>query len=847
MVRALEKGPRQVSNRRSWLAVVTRNLASNRRRTDTRRVAREQAIVADRSVPSTSEVAEREQLRTQVVAAVMELPEAFRAVVLLRHYRGLDTRECAAELGIPESTVRTRLKRGLDQLRAQLDDAHGGDRAAWVTALLPLALEGSVVTAPVAAAGVKKMALFALLLFVPVAVAVWAPWNRPVAVIPAGASGSTSSSPDENKVAEVAGGPSTDRPSRVAATMDPVVGAKQPWQLRGVVQSAESGEPIAAAMVRVWIAPRNEPNKLADVQEVRADANGMFVVSLAEIREVPIEWRRDYVACVLPEAAGFEQQMPDFESLQNYSGEERDMVVAMVPGQFCQGRVVDRAGNGLANASVMMFAGDVMRRVMTRMDGRFAMPSLPLSEHGFDRVLLAVHDNHGFSRAKYVTLAGDGEVSVGDLVVADALGVVTGVVRNPSGAGVPGIKVIAARRRVPDEPSDYTVDGVLIANFRDVIGNGSAGNYEAITDEDGRFVFRSLRPGRHTVAPSGLGVAQQVDVTAATDALEFVVEDAFVNVRAEDVDGQPVLMDRYALYSWQGAEAEVAARRFASSGPAREVLATGRRLAALNHGHRLRRTPNTFLVVEADIPDVGACYGSCLLGADDYRGEAVVAVALEHDSGAVRVMVKDEDGAAVTPVLIKVCRVPGSRAVPVVVSGQRVIRQPGSMILGDWWRVPEGGLVSGLPCGELTFEVMAGAQLVGNSVAAEPFLVSQQSVTVVRGEEARLDAVAQHGIVPVFDLELTGPQEGRPTAIDHVEVYLNAVDGSRNIALPLVAATDRGLKFQGGRCRVRSRSAVAAGTYRVTVLWHNMAPYQQRPASVTLHMGMAPIPLQFTR
>ena len=124
---------------RSWLATVLRNRLRERLRREERRTARERAAARDDRAPSTLELVERVSIHQEVVEAVMGLPEHYRATLLLRYYEGLTPTAIAAAQGVPVSTVKTRLARGLALMRERLDERHGGDRRAWVVALLPLA------------------------------------------------------------------------------------------------------------------------------------------------------------------------------------------------------------------------------------------------------------------------------------------------------------------------------------------------------------------------------------------------------------------------------------------------------------------------------------------------------------------------------------------------------------------------------------------------------------------------------------------------------------------------------------------------------------------------------------
>ena len=124
-----------VRSLRAWLATIAANLWRNGHRTAARRNRRDAAARAEGCCPSVVEILEREEVRRHVVAAVMELPERLRRVVLLRFYEGLDSFAIGRQIDVPASTVRAQLRQALALLRQRLDGAHG-DRAAWA---LPLA------------------------------------------------------------------------------------------------------------------------------------------------------------------------------------------------------------------------------------------------------------------------------------------------------------------------------------------------------------------------------------------------------------------------------------------------------------------------------------------------------------------------------------------------------------------------------------------------------------------------------------------------------------------------------------------------------------------------------------
>jgi RNA polymerase sigma-70 factor (ECF subfamily) len=132
---AIEDPPRP-GNLRGWLAAVVRSKAWKLRRGRERRARHEEmAAVGPRERPPEEVVASAEVQR-RLVNAVMELDEPYRSTVLLRFFESVPPAEIARRTGVPHDTVKTRLRRATEMLRARLDREHGGDRRAWAVALL---------------------------------------------------------------------------------------------------------------------------------------------------------------------------------------------------------------------------------------------------------------------------------------------------------------------------------------------------------------------------------------------------------------------------------------------------------------------------------------------------------------------------------------------------------------------------------------------------------------------------------------------------------------------------------------------------------------------------------------
>ena len=138
---------------RGWLAEIVRTRASNRRRADVRRLAREHTAARTESVEA-HDVVERVELESRVVRAVLALREPYRGVILGRYYENADTAELARRQGVTESSVRSQETRALELLRRELDETFDSGRAAWSAIVAPLGQRETAITPPLVATGV---------------------------------------------------------------------------------------------------------------------------------------------------------------------------------------------------------------------------------------------------------------------------------------------------------------------------------------------------------------------------------------------------------------------------------------------------------------------------------------------------------------------------------------------------------------------------------------------------------------------------------------------------------------------------------------------------------------------
>lgn len=308
---ALRHPPTDTGRPRAWLGTVIRNLARRGHRTDERVRRREQAAARPERVDSSPVAAlERAELRRNVVNAVMELPEDFRVVIVLRWFEGLSVAEVAERVELTEAGVRTRLRRALERLRARLDDEHRGERAAWAlplaawvgvdpslphggaeagvatgTAAIPV-VGGLLMTVKSQVAMVGAVLLLAALAVVGSGVLESEPAEQgPVAEVDQRTTDEAPTTPDSGSPRR---GPERTTASPPTDTADAEEVVDRDTDLHGVVLLADGSPAIDAAVVvlgreyrRLWLPGREEADSPSEIAGTTTADDGSFRVVLA--------------------------------------------------------------------------------------------------------------------------------------------------------------------------------------------------------------------------------------------------------------------------------------------------------------------------------------------------------------------------------------------------------------------------------------------------------------------------------------------------------------------------------------------------------------------------------------
>jgi len=391
LVAAWKHAPLDERGLRGWLTQVVRNFARVEARSRARRDRHEPGAARPEAQPSSHEVVERVHVQRELVAAVLELDEPYRTVLLLRFYEGKPPRAIARELERPIATVRSQLARGLALLRAKLDTAHG-DRTSWVPLLAPMIRPGEWLSVPLAGALLMNAKI-------QIAVALAVVAGAVLILTLAG------------------GGPGAPRPELARAASEPAGSAleSQPAQPIESAPGTELGRAqVDSAPSAAAAQPAAIPATLVRGRVLGSDAQPLAGVRVevgpGASAGIPLASTTSAIALGATSAADgafeFDAQGrvgrvrsadPRYETV--FAGvlerTTRELQVVVAPRVTCGGRVQDSRGEALAGAVLNAWPSPSMRtrfaqaldqaenvhiRVASDEQGRFRFESLPLCE-----------------------------------------------------------------------------------------------------------------------------------------------------------------------------------------------------------------------------------------------------------------------------------------------------------------------------------------------------------------------------------------------------------------------------------------------------------------------------------
>ncbi len=339
-----------------WLGTVLRNFA----RRSSRRVANRPVVEREAEEPLTAsdpaDVCQGIEAARVLSTELAELDEPYRSTIFLRYYRDLQPIEIARQLGLPASTVRSHLRRGIGKLRAQLDDRFDDDRSSWCALFVPFVRSQDAAEIVLAAPAITTTGLIVMNALTKVGVAAAAVLLTYVSLTSSDVLPSPFSKARTTEEAEVISAVTSD-PKDEAQSEGTTVVDDSPGRRR--VLEAESVEDASAAPVvtagfveAVVIDDLGNAVGGARVRRLRDDREGEtatssidgFVRIAIEVEEEPSSFQLAVVA------DGF---MTAVEPVALTRGETVNLGrLALVPGGMVRGNVVDETGRAIDGARI---------------------------------------------------------------------------------------------------------------------------------------------------------------------------------------------------------------------------------------------------------------------------------------------------------------------------------------------------------------------------------------------------------------------------------------------------------------------------------------------------------------
>lgn len=230
-VKALERPPRAGASPRGWIFRVLRNGAAQRGREQARRAQIERRL-PEPQTETPADTIERLETVQMLGATVRGLPEPHQSAILLHYFEGLSVEDLAARTGCTRAAAESRLRRGRELIRIELDAR--ADAARWRRGLALLAMPS---LEPAGSATLTAGALLLLATFVLAPLGWWLA-SRLAERSPRGAEDLAGAATPRHEA--LGAGPGTEQ-AETAPLRSPAPAERLAWLL---VRDAESGRSL---------------------------------------------------------------------------------------------------------------------------------------------------------------------------------------------------------------------------------------------------------------------------------------------------------------------------------------------------------------------------------------------------------------------------------------------------------------------------------------------------------------------------------------------------------------------------------------------------------------------------
>ncbi|MBL9015944.1 MAG: sigma-70 family RNA polymerase sigma factor [Myxococcales bacterium] len=339
---------------RPWLVTVLKNRWRMNRRAEARRRAREDAAAVPGDEEAREDPVDRARVLERLSSALVALDEPFRTTVIRRYLDGLSAADIARDDGIPAATVRSRLKTGLDRLRAALDTA----TPRWKRVLVPFAAAGT------GALFVKGKTTFAILIALVLAIGAGTVIYLRRDAAP-GAPATPAVAPGSGSAARPAALPAPGRP----VALPPPIDGAMPGQARAIVETVDAAGGVLGGRVINWSTGAGVAGAeltfsgTSGAMTIRSSETGAF--ELAPAAPGAFELATAVAPGFLPYAP--ELAHSPVRAVLAKGRAVRGLTVFLFPAVDYHGTVVDAAGAPVPGAKVRLVASPAGEQALEKL------------------------------------------------------------------------------------------------------------------------------------------------------------------------------------------------------------------------------------------------------------------------------------------------------------------------------------------------------------------------------------------------------------------------------------------------------------------------------------------------
>lgn len=478
----LLKNPRRKLSQ-GWLKRLVRFRALDELRSKSRDPIRLEEEVSESQDTGTEEVRWKLEAQREVLDAVNSLKEPYLGTVVLRYFEGKGPSEIARELSVPERTIKTRLTRAHEMLRARLGARQQDSLGNWAPGLVAFSgingLKASQFTVPKASALLMKKAIL-------ISVAVAAVLLVPFAIQSQRGGHEALTKSESVHQSTPAFHPAPDESPSPEAFREIVAsapqGAKQEQAKFEYAFPRKPDSEVGSLALQIRWSDGSPAGNL-QIGIMQMDAVDAFLLSRSYRTDATGFVEIDQLA---PGRVTVHTSNTDVEEATIFAAERTLLELQAHAGISLRGRVLTQQGDPVAGAYIFHTTGpgsDAQILPSSVSDGMGRYELRDLRTHSYVSARAATH-----SPSFQVQITGDPEHTIEqDLIVRDGACTLRGIAYSPT-----GLPVVDAKIRI--EVNAPWGERPVMANPEQAVRPPLA--FEVRTDAEGRFESKQVGAGQ---------------------------------------------------------------------------------------------------------------------------------------------------------------------------------------------------------------------------------------------------------------------------------------------------------------------------------------------------------------